>query len=114
MFLQVLFLPNRPGAFVAEVLVFSQSFLRNENATADGIPVSVTFQAIAEKPKIVVRFYNSKCSKFWNTSCLLKRKIAQIQIRLSHWALTDCYSTKHFVSSSLKTDILFENRKRKV
>ena len=71
MFLQVLFLPNRPGAFVAEVLVFSQSFLRNENATADGIPVSVTFQAIAEKPKIVVRFYFIKCS-FWNTKCLVK------------------------------------------
>ena len=50
----MLFLPNRPGAFVAEVLVFSQLFLRNEKDTIDGIPVSVTFQAIAEKPKIVV------------------------------------------------------------
>ena len=54
---QVLFLPNRPGAFVAEVLVFSQLFLRNEKDTIDGIPVSVTFQAIAEKPKIVVRLF---------------------------------------------------------
>ena len=52
----MLFLPNRAGAFVAEVLVFSQSFLRSEKDTVDGIPVCVTFQAIAEKPKIVVRF----------------------------------------------------------
>ena len=35
--------------------MFSQLFLRNEKNTIDGIPVSVTFQAIAEKPKIVVR-----------------------------------------------------------
>ena len=41
---------------MAEVLMFSQSFLRSEKDTVDGIPVCVTFQAIAEKPKIVVRF----------------------------------------------------------
>ena len=61
---------------MAEVCVFSQSFLRSEKDTVDSIPVCVTFQAIAEKPKILVRF--SLLSKL--TCHKLSVKICIIQL----------------------------------
>ena len=62
-----------------------------------------------------------KCSKFFNTSYLPKRprQTGQTQMRLLLKKQSDqvfhvCYSDKHFVISSPETNLLFQNRKRKV
>ncbi|XP_046585004.1 LOW QUALITY PROTEIN: centrosomal protein of 192 kDa-like [Haliotis rubra] len=50
----VMFLPKSPGAYVAQVEVFSQPFLRDGNMIPDGLPATVTLQAISERPMIQV------------------------------------------------------------
>ncbi|XP_071092273.1 centrosomal protein of 192 kDa-like [Haliotis cracherodii] len=50
----VMFLPKSPGAYVAQVEVFSQPFLRDGNMIPDGLPATVTLQAISERPMIQI------------------------------------------------------------
>jgi len=51
-----MFLPKYAGAYVAQVQVYSLSFLKKkDHVDKDIIPVNVTFQAIAEEPWIKVR-----------------------------------------------------------
>ena len=66
---------------------------------------------------------HGKCFKISNTNCLQKRprQTAQTQIRLLLKKQSDqglhcfivCYSDKRLVNSALKTNVLFENRKKK-
>lgn len=55
-FQQVMFLPRYAGAYVAQVQIYSLSFLKkSDHVDKDIVPVNVTFQAIAEEPWIKVK-----------------------------------------------------------
>ncbi|KAL3863258.1 hypothetical protein ACJMK2_005023, partial [Sinanodonta woodiana] len=52
--INVVFIPKLPGAYVAQVKIVTQSFLKKHQVELKAIPVEVIFQAIAETPKIQV------------------------------------------------------------
>ncbi|KAK3588295.1 hypothetical protein CHS0354_014158 [Potamilus streckersoni] len=52
--INVIFIPKLPGAYVAQVKIVTQSFLKKHQVELNAIPVEIIFQAIAETPKIQV------------------------------------------------------------
>ncbi|XP_052245393.1 centrosomal protein of 192 kDa-like isoform X1 [Dreissena polymorpha] len=91
----VMFLPKRPGAYVAQVQVFSLSFLnRSQMKERDVVPVNISFQASAEDPWIKVSCDDGQCNSvdfgelLWGscgekTICIQNMGQATVPLRLA-------------------------------
>ncbi|XP_052232648.1 uncharacterized protein LOC127845662 isoform X2 [Dreissena polymorpha] len=91
----VMFLPKRPGAYVAQVQVFSLSFLnRSQMKERDVVPVNISFQALAEDPWIKVSCDDGQCNSvdfgelLWGscgekTICIQNMGQATVPLRLA-------------------------------